>query len=1009
MTSATHSNRNDEADVLNSGQTERPSADGEARETVKSLLKAKKNLIFSTYNARTLRKGQNMDELLINFKKQGISVLGIQEHRRVHEDEPISYQECQGQYIITSSAWRNSQNAAVGGVGLLLDRRAQKALGEVKSISNRILMATFQGNPATTVIVAYSPTSTQGNEEEVENFYTNLREATKTTPKHNMLVILGDFNAHLGKSFVEHSYHEESSRNGEYLLDFVEEQQLTICNCNFKKKPGKLWTFIDPSGRLCQKDYILINNKWKNSVKNAEPYSSFASVGSDHRVVSATIKLSLRTPKETKRDTVKYDWKVLRNDKSLQEQYTVEVRNRYEELMEETDDPSTRWGKLVESTKEVAKQILPIAKKNKKRYLPEGPLITKAREDLEQASKNYETKRSKANRLTVKEKKQKLKDAYEELEEKELTGRINEIRQSHANQQHAEAWKLINDITGRKKTPTGKLNAKNQEERKKLWFDHFSKLLGGKPEQTDDTEIENILENLGIDDGPFTLKEYVKAKKATREGSAAGDDGLVPEIFTRCDFDSIMLDFCNRLHIHKEKPEQWEVNNIIPLPKKGDLGTTGNYRGIALSAIITKIINRMILNRIRPAIDPLLRRNQNGFRPGRTTIGQILALRRLIEEIKRRNLPAVFTFIDFSKAFDSINREKMFKILKAYGVPPNLLETIIAIYTNTKAKVLSPDGETDVFEITMGVLQGDTLAPFLFVIALDFAMRKAIEEQFGFTITPKQSRRIQAKTITDLDFADDIALLSDMIEQARKLLLAVERECIAVGLDINAKKTKFISYNTMEEFQLLLADGTCIKRAVTQAGTQDFQYLGSWIDNTWQDIKVRKGQAWAALNKMDTIWKSTLKRETKMDLFKATVESVLLYGCETWTLNKKLNKSLDGCYTRMLRKVQNISWKQHLTNKELYGTQSQISSIIRKRRLRFAGHSVRQHDQNVSDLVLWEPTHGTRNRGGQAKNFVDILKEDTGCKSTQEIRTCMEDRDVWRGIVSRCSAKNVER
>ena len=140
MSSATHSDRKDEADVLNS-QPERTAADGEARETVK-LLKAKKNLIISTYNARTLRKKQNMDELIINFKKQGISVLGIQEHRKVHEDEPISYQEHQGQYLITSSAWRNSKNAAVGGVGLLLDRRAKKALGEVKSISNRILMAT---------------------------------------------------------------------------------------------------------------------------------------------------------------------------------------------------------------------------------------------------------------------------------------------------------------------------------------------------------------------------------------------------------------------------------------------------------------------------------------------------------------------------------------------------------------------------------------------------------------------------------------------------------------------------------------------------------------------------------------------------------------------------------------------------------------------------------------------------------------------------------------------------
>ena len=80
-------------------------------------------------------------------------------------------------------------------------------------------------------------------------------------------------------------------------------------------------------------------------------------------------------------------------------------------------------------------------------------------------------------------------------------------------------------------------------------------------------------------------------------------------------------------------------------------------------------------------------------------------------------------------------------------------------------------------------------------------------------------------------------------------------------------------------------------------------YLGAWIDSTWQDVRVRKAQAWAALNKMEAIWKSKLGRKTKISLFSATVVSVLLYGCETWTLNKQMNKSLDGCYTRMLRKV----------------------------------------------------------------------------------------------------------
>ncbi len=481
---------------------------------------------------------------------------------------------------------------------------------------------------------------------------------------------------------------------------------------------------------------------------------------------------------------------------------------------------------------------------------------------------------------------------------------------------------------------------------------------------------------------------------------------------TRCDFDELILRFCNRCHRGDEKPELWSINNIKPLPKKGDLGYTKNYRGISLSALITKILNRMILNRIRPKIDPLLRANQNGFREGRTTTGQILALRRLIEGIRAKNLTAVITFIDFSKAFDSIDREEMFKILKAYGVPPNLLKTIQAIYTNTKAKVMSPDGETDTFEIMMGVLQGDTLAPFLFVIVLDYALRKAIngrEQELGFTMTPRKSRRVHAKMQTDLDFADDIALLSDHIEQAKELLLAVERECKKVGLGINAGKTKYMSYNIAEDIEMKIADGTKIEQAIVEStGKQDFKYLGAWVDTTYQDIRIRKGQAWSAMTKMDTIWKSNMSRKTKINYFRATAEYVLLYGCETWTLTKKLEKSIDGCYTRMLRKALNISWRQHMSNKELYGEIPQVSTTIRRRRLRFAGHCSRNTSDPVSQLLLWEPSQGTRKKGHPEKSYIDILKEDTGIATTEELGTCMDDRKVWQEYVSRCS-KNIDR
>ena len=138
--------------------------------------------------------------------------------------------------------------------------------------------------------------------------------------------------------------------------------------------------------------------------------------------------------------------------------------------------------------------------------------------------------------------------------------------------------------------------------------------------------------------------------------------------------------------------------------------------------IAAKIYNKLILNRLVPFIEPLLRNNQNGFRRGRSTLSQILCLRRIIEEAKAFNLPAILTFIDFKKAFDSIHRGKMIKILRAYGIPPRLLRAIESMYEDTFAKVLTPDGETAWFELLAGVLQGDTLAAFLFIIVLDYAL-----------------------------------------------------------------------------------------------------------------------------------------------------------------------------------------------------------------------------------------------------------------------------------------------
>ena len=138
------------------------------------------------------------------------------------------------------------------------------------------------------------------------------------------------------------------------------------------------------------------------------------------------------------------------------------------------------------------------------------------------------------------------------------------------------------------------------------------------------------------------------------------------------------------------------------------------------------------------------------------------------------------------------------KILKAYDVPQNLLQAITKIYENTRARVITPDGDTDFFNIIAGVLQGDTLAPYLFAIVLDYVLRKTLngrEEELGFHLQRRKSQRIPPIVVTDLDFADDLALLTEEIGQAQEILRRLEEEARSVDLYCNAKKTEIQAFN----------------------------------------------------------------------------------------------------------------------------------------------------------------------------------------------------------------------
>ena len=146
-----------------------------------------------------------------------------------------------------------------------------------------------------------------------------------------------------------------------------------------------------------------------------------------------------------------------------------------------------------------------------------------------------------------------------------------------------------------------------------------------------------------------------------------------------------------------------------------------------------------------------------------------------LKEYAQKNLEATILFVDFTKVFNSIHWGKMEQILLAYGLPDETVTAIMMLYRNTKVKVRSLNGDTDYFDIVAGVLQGVKLVPYLLIIWLDYVIRTFIDKikENGFRLTKERSRRYRVKTITDADYADDIALLANA--PAQYLLHALER------------------------------------------------------------------------------------------------------------------------------------------------------------------------------------------------------------------------------------------
>jgi len=266
-----------------------------------------------------------------------------------------------------------------------------------------------------------------------------------------------------------------------------------------------------------------------------------------------------------------------------------------------------------------------------------------------------------------------------------------------------------------------------------------------------------------------------------------------------------------------------------------------------------------------------MRPEQAGFKSNKACADHINTLRIIAEQSIEFRSPLQLVFINFQQAFDTLARDAIWLALKERCVPQKIISFIQAIYEQSSCNVPHKNLISEPIPVLKGVKQGCTLSPLLFNVTLDYVMSKVCKESEGIRW------RIWGK-LMDLDYADDICLLTHSTRTMQKML-ELEKESAKAGLKINVKTTKKmrIALNNKEPL--------CVHNETTESVTQ-FTYLGSITDNTGgteEDIKARIRKAQTVFGALNKIWHSTTySTQTKLCIFNTNVKVVLLYGCETW-------------------------------------------------------------------------------------------------------------------------------
>ena len=447
-------------------------------------------------------------------------------------------------------------------------------------------------------------------------------------------------------------------------------------------------------------------------------------------------------------------------------------------------------------------------------------------------------------------------------------------------------------------------------------------------------------------------------------------------------------------------PSDWEEGLICPIYKKGDPLECTNYRGITLINVAYKIFSNILYERLKIYTDNVIRRYQCGFREGRSTIDQIHAMRQIIERLKEYKIDTYYLFIDFRAAYDSIDRRELLLAMSELGIPAKLIKLTQMTIKRIQCKIKIYNYMTELFYTGKGLRQGDALACLLFNIVMEKVIRDS-------NIDTRAT--IHTKSIQLLGYADDLVIVSRSIRDLKDAFIKLESAARKMGLVINEDKTKYMEIvKGQPKFDHFSAGHFVFQRV------KEFKYLGVQITDDGkidQEIKHRliiANKSYYGL--MGQMRSKYISRGTKIKLYKTLIRPVLIYGAETWAINKENEDKLAVFERKILRRIYGPvceagGWRIRY-NAELYKKfrDPDIVREVKARRVRWLGHLYRTEEQYPARMLTFNTIYGTRRVGRPPRRWLQYVEDDLLESGVGAWRRMAGDRERWKRIVGAVKA-----